>query len=421
MTSSASRSLIDSEFGKDLVRGLDAFIEQVVVRLEDENEALLSDPRQIYTVEGGYSSETQELLRRVRQKSAEAGYYAAFAPSEVGGGGLDAFANFHVWEHITSKYGPSSRLLVHAAVAHWTSGASFLLGHLRPAALEAVGRDLLNGSTVGCFGMSEPDAGSDAWSMRTTARREGTSWVLNGTKQWITNSPHADWVFVFASTDKELQAQHRGGITCFLVPTDAPGFAVDSVLRLFGDIGGNESILSLNEVVVPDEYVVGQLNDGFSVALRGVSEGRIYNSARSVGLAQWAFGRALTYAQTRRTFGQTLIEHQAIGFSLAEIAMHIYSTRLAVEDCARRIAANRPHVRELAMVKALSTEMCFDSVDRCIQICGGMGLTNELGLVDAWHEARTIKIADGSAEIMRRTIVTQLRRGNTAFDSMADG
>ena len=178
--------------------------------------------------------------------------------------------------------------------------------------------------------------------------------------------------------------------------------------------------MSLDEVAVPAEYVVGRLDHGFDIAIRGVSEGRIYNAARSVGLARWAFRAALEYAQTRRTFGQPLVEYQAVGFPLAELAMRIYSTRLAVEDCARRIVSDLPYVRELAMVKALATEMCFDTVDRCMQICGGMGLTNEMGLVDAWHEARTIKIADGSAEIMRRTVLHQLLRGNADFSSAGE-
>jgi acyl-CoA dehydrogenase len=273
----------------------------------------------------------------------------------------------------------------------------------------------MNGTSTVCFAMSEPDAGSDAWAMSTRAVRDGDEWVINGTKQWISNSPHATYAFLWAVTDEEMRRDRSGGISCFLVPTATPGFQVDSVLKLFEHAGGNEGIVSFSGVRLSDDYIVGTLNRGFDLALRGVSDGRIYNAGHCIGMARWALELATEYARSRKTFGNTISEYQGVTFQLAECAMEIYAAKTMSVDCARRFERGERALKELDIMKAYTTEMCFRVFDRCMQVCGAMGLTNEMKLVAGWHFARMVRVADGTGEIMRRNIARRLLKGDVAF------
>jgi acyl-CoA dehydrogenase len=404
----------DGDFDIDVLQGLSAFIDREVVPLEEEHREHLDDPAWAYGPNGGYSEELQALMRTVRMKSAAAGYYSVLCPADIGGGGLGPVANVTIWEYIYHRYGPG-RILPYQALAHWTNGPSFLFGELTPSHREKVLDRILTGEATTCFAMSEPEAGSDAWSMTTRAVRDGDWFVLNGTKQWISNSPYAAFATVFAVTDEDLRRDRTGGISCFLVPTDAPGFRIDSVIKLFGHAGGNEAILSFHDVRVPAEAVIGRLNRGFDLALGGVSLGRMYNAGRCVGLARWALEQATEYARERRTFGRPIADYQGVSFMLADSAMDIYATKSMALDCARRLEQEELPLRDMAILKAYSTEMCFRVFDRCMQVLGGMGLTNETRLYDGWHQARSIRVADGSSEIMRRNIARYLLKGEIQF------
>jgi acyl-CoA dehydrogenase len=395
---------------QQILEGLTDFVDSVVVPLEDKNQQLFDSGRQFYEADGSYSPAVKNLLREVRERAAEAGYYTMFAPEDVGGASGGAALLYDVWRHLYARYGPG-RILPFTSVAHWSYGPSLLCSGLTPTASERMLPDYIAGTTTSCFAMSEPNAGSDAWSMTTTARSDGDSWIINGTKQWITNSPEADWVFVWAVTDNELRKQRAGGISCFLVPTNASGFAVDSVIKLFGQAGGHEGIISFTDVRVPDDALVGELNRGFALAMAGVTTGRLYNCARCVGLAQWAVDQSAGYANVRKTFGRPISEYQGISFPLADCAIEIYAGDTMSRDCAARLDAGRGAHHEVAMAKVFTTEMCSRVYERCMQIHGGMGLTNEMRLYDGWHQARIVRIADGSAEILRRNIAKAVLGG----------
>lgn len=397
-----------------MLDGLSSFIDRYVVPLEGDNEAVLEDQSSLYGPGGGYSDKATALIRQVRQASAEAGYYNAFSPAEIGGAGLGSLMNYLTWEHLYHLYGPG-RLLPYQTVAHWTNGPSFLIPAMSQRMRDQIQEPVVNGHQSVCFAMSEPDAGSDAWSMSTRAVQDGQEWVINGTKQWISFSPIASYAFVFAVTDDELRRAKRGGISCFVVPVDTPGFRIDSVIRLFGQMGGNEAIIGLSDVRVPLDSLVGELHQGFPLAMQGVSKGRMYNAGRCVGLARWALETATEYAKTRKAFGQTISNYQGVSFMLAESAMEIYAAKMMSEDCARRLDEGERGTRNMAMVKAYTTEMCCRVYDRCMQVFGGMGLTNETKLYDGWHQSRIVRIADGSGEIMRKTISSYLFKGETGF------
>ena len=396
---------------EEFLGGLEQFVASFVIPLEQENAEIFHSPELLYAKNGSFSPAVVQLMKKVRTASAEAGYFTAFCPVDIGGGGLGSAMMVRAYERLHHRYGPVYEL-PYEVLAHWTSGPSFLCSHLQPEMREQVLPGLLDGTISTCFGMSEPDAGSDAWRMSTRAQRDGDDWVINGTKQWISNSPYADYIFLFAVTNPELQRQRKGGVSCFLLPMTAPGVAVDSVIRLFGGTGGNEAILSFADVRVPGTALVGELDNGFRLAMGGVSIGRTYNAARSVGLARWALEQAASYAKIRVTFGQPIAEYQGVSFQLADSAMDIHAGWLMALDLGERLDRGEPAVREMAMAKAFCVEACYRVYERAMQICGGMGLTNELGLYKGWHQARILKLADGSSEILRRTIARRVLAGD---------
>src|SRR5690606_34881337 len=159
-------------------------------------------------------------------------------------------------------------------------------------------------------------AGSDAVAIKTRAVKDGDGWRITGRKLWTTNAPTAEWCIVFAVTDPDKAARREGGISGFLVPTNAPGFTVESVIKLHGAVGGHEGALVLENVKVEPWQLAGQLHDGFKVALLGVSLGRVYNTARAVGQGRWALEKALDYAKQREAFGNKIADYQGVSFPL---------------------------------------------------------------------------------------------------------
>ena len=406
-----AKQVLDED--RRILDGLGDFVDKAIVPLENKHRTLLEDQRQLYAPDGRYSKELVDLLRQARVAAAEAGYYTMFAPVEVGGAGLGAITHFRVWEYLYHRYGPD-RILPYQAVAHWAKGPSFLAKHFTREQSQVKDR-LISGEVATCFAMSEPDAGSDAWAMSTTAVQAQGGWVLNGSKQWITNGPIADYAYVFAVTNRDLRAKRQGGISCFLLPMDTPGVEVTSIIRLFGQCGGNEAVISFSDVEIARSQLVGEEDKGFQLAVAGVDLGRMYNAGRCVGLARWALEQATEYANTREAFGKKIGEHQGVSFLLSDSAIEIYAAKSMALDCAALLQAGKPAARNLAIVKAYCTEMCFQVYDRCIQVLGAMGLANESRMFDGWHQARSLRMADGSAQIMRKNIARSLLRGDLEF------
>lgn len=400
------------DFGDSLIR----FIDREIAAIEQEHRALLASERTIYTEDGRYAAAVLELRRRVRMRSAELGFYTALSPESLGGGGLPAQAAVYIQERLNAHCGPSRHLIQTVVLpSPFTNGLSPVLKHLAPAVLEQHHDLLASGEKTMCFGLSEPDAGSDVFAMRTRAVRDGDHWVISGTKQWITNAPYADYAMIFAVTDEEKARARGGGITGFFVRTDAPGYATPSVIPTMGHLGADIGIITLDQVRVPDTHRLGPVDRGLSVALDGVNAGRLSMAASCLGLARWALDQALTYVKVRRTFDQPIAEHQAVQFMLAECAMDIYATKSMVRHCAWLVDQGQPATKEVSIVKASSTEMVGRVMDRCIQIHGGMGLSNELRLEEGYRFARTMRIPDGTSEIQRRTIARRLLEGDVAF------
>jgi alkylation response protein AidB-like acyl-CoA dehydrogenase/enoyl-CoA hydratase/carnithine racemase len=391
---------------------IEAFVRREVLPRHTRHASLLDDPRRRYAPDGRYADDVQALIREVRMASAEAGFFNMCVPQSLGGSGLGHLAYFVAWQTVYHTCG-GRHFLAPYAIGHWAFAASAVLEHVSDSVRREILPGLLSGRQSMCFGLSEPGAGSDATMIRTRAVADGDGWRISGRKLWTSNSPHADYCIVFAVTHPAAAAARQGGISAFLVPTAAPGFHLESVIRLFGHAGGDEGALVLDDVRVEPEQLIGTLHQGFATALLGVSLGRVYNAARAVGLGRWAIELALAYVQQREAFGHPLAEHQGISFPLAESAMHLHAAHLMGLNAARLLDRGDRAIKELSMAKCYAVEVGLQAVDRAMQAHGGMGLTNEVGLAEAWQTLRIINIADGTNEILRRTILQRLLRGDT--------
>jgi acyl-CoA dehydrogenase len=394
-----------------LCDGLGDFLKAEVITRHDKHHDLLANGRNTYDADGRYVEEVIELIREVRMAASRAGYYNMCVPEELGGSGLGMLAYYVAWEHAFRLCGPHNWLSVYA-ISHWALGPSRLLERVTPEAREEMLTGMIEGRTSMCFGLSEPGAGSDAAALTTRATPDGNGWRINGRKIWTTNSPIADYCIIFAQTDPERAAARKGGISAFLVPTDAPGFEVESIIRMHGSVGGNEAQLVFEDIRVEPSQLVGELHDGFKNAVFGVSMGRIYNSARALGLARWSLDLALDYSTTRQAFGKPISEYQGVTFPLAESAMELHGAHLMGLNAALLLDRGELAIKELSMAKAYAVEVGARAIDRAIQVHGAMGFTNEVGLAEAYNVVRLVNVADGTNEILRRTIVHRLLGGD---------
>ncbi|MGB1424328.1 MAG: acyl-CoA dehydrogenase family protein, partial [Pseudomonadales bacterium] len=324
-------------------------------------------------------------------------------PEALGGGGLGHLAYYAAWEALFHRCGPKNWLMLYA-LAHWAFGPSKLLEQMSEEAKTAFLPALMDGTKSMCFGLTEPNAGSDASMLATKAVKSGEGWRLSGRKIWTTNAPIADYCIIFAKTES--------GITAFMVPTNSEGFKIQRVIRLFGHIGGDEAEIALDEVFVEPWQIVGDLGKGFAAALYGVSLGRIYNSARAVGYGRWAIELALNYAKIRTAFGQPISAYQGVSFPIADAATELHAAHLMGINASMLLDNGALAVKELSMTKAFSVQKGLSAVDCAMQTHGAMGFTNELGLTEAWQALRVVNVADGTNEILKRTIAQRLQKGD---------
>jgi len=394
--------------------GILAFADQEVIPRHQQHRDLFDDPRRLYRDDGRFSDELNELITQVRTASAQAGFYQMCVPEHLGGGGLKHLAYYVAWEALFHHCGPQNWLMLYA-LAHWAFGPSRLLEQVTDEARDRVLPGLMDGTRSMCFGLSEPNAGSDASMITTRAKKDGDGWRISGRKIWTSNAPVADYCIVFAVTDPDKTANKQGGISAFIVPTDTQGFTVQRIIKLFGHIGGDEAELALDDVFVEPWQVVGTLDQGFSAALYGVSLGRIYNSARAVGYGRWAVELALEYANTRQAFGEKISAYQGVTFPLAESATELHAAHLMGLNAGMLLDQGQSAIKELSMTKAYSVQVGYKAVDRAMQTHGAMGFTNEIGLTEAWHALRIVNVADGTNEILNRTISQRLLKGDVAL------
>lgn len=264
---------------------------------------------------------------------------------------------------------------------------------------------ICSGESFGAFGLTEPNAGSDAGGTKTTAVLDGGEWVINGSKCFITNASYASFLALTAVTDKQKGAR---GISAFIVPTDSPGFTVLANYEKLGLHSSNTTELVLENVRVPEENVLGKQGEGFKQFLITLDGGRIGIGAMAVGIAQAAYDKALQYAKQRTAFGNSLSHFQAIQHKLADMAMQIELARGMVYKAAWLKDQGRRFTKEAAMAKLYASEVAMSATHQAIQIHGGYGYMREYQVERFFRDARLLEIGEGTSEILRNVIAREI-------------
>ncbi len=266
--------------------------------------------------------------------------------------------------------------------------------------------DLCAGRAIGAFGLTEPGAGSDAAGIKLRATLEGDSYFLDGQKMWITNGPIADVVMVLAVTDPALGA--RGGATCFVVETNWPGFSAGKPEKKMGLHGSPTALLNFDEVRVPKTNVLGQVGMGFVTFMKTLDIGRVSLGAATLGGASAALEASLRWVKARSQFGRPIAQMQSIQFKLADMATEIEAVRSLVYRTAWLVDTGRSFVREAGMCKLLGSETASRCIDRALQIHGALGVSRDFHLERGWRDARIAEIFEGTNEIQRIVIASEL-------------
>jgi acyl-CoA dehydrogenase len=346
---------------------------------------------------------SREVIDAVKAKAIAAGLYAANIPEAFGGAGLDTLT----WLLYERELGRAGFAL------HWTCVArpSNILCAGTPAQRAKYLGPCVRGETWDCLAMTEPDAGSDLRGMKATARQDGTDWILNGTKHFISHADIAGFAIAFmASGEEETPKGPRKRITAFFVDRGTPGFTVRDGYRNVSHRGYTNQILEFDNVRLPADAVLGEPHRGFEVAGQWLGATRLQVAALALGRAERAFGHAVDWAASRKQFGQPIGRFQGIGFKLADMATEMRAAEMLLWHAAWKYDQGTATDADMAMAKLKATEVLAFVADEAIQIHGGMGLMDELPLERIWRDARVERIWEGTSEIQRHIVSRALLR-----------
>jgi butyryl-CoA dehydrogenase len=344
------------------------------------------------------------------RRMAELGLLGMTAPEKLGGSGADSVALALAVEEIARADASCALVL---SMANSLSILT-LLRYGTPRQQTEFIPQIASGAALACFAMSEPHAGSNAAKMRTRAVRHGERFVISGTKQFITIGSVSRLAFVFALTDPSAGSK---GISCFLVPTDTPGFRVVRKEEKLGLRASDTCQIALDEVEVAGEQMIGAAGEGYRIALHALGASRIGVAAQAGGVAQAAFSLAAAYAREREAFDSKLIEHQAIAFKLADMAIAIKAGRLLTLDAARRKDAGTPYAAASAMAKTFAAEMSERVCSDALQIFGGYGYMKDHPIERLYRDARVFQIYEGTSEIQRLLIGREIAQDRLDEDA----
>ena len=327
----------------------------------------------------------------------ELGAMGMVVPEQWGGAGMDYMSLVLMLEEIAAGDGATSTIVsVQNSLA---CGIPARYGS--EAQKEEWLKPLARGEKIGCFCLTEPHTGSDAAAIRTRATRDGDDYVINGVKHYITSGANAAVAIVFAVTDK---AAGKKGISCFLVPTATPGYQVARIENKMGQHASDTAQIVFDDCRVPASALLGKEGEGYKIALSNLEAGRIGIAAQAVGMARAAYEAAVAYARDRVTFGQPIIEHQAVNFRLADMATQLDAARLMVWRAAQLKDAGRPCLTEASMAKMFASEMAEKVCSAAIQIHGGCGYTDETPVERIYRDVRITQIYEGANDIQRLVI-----------------
>jgi acyl-CoA dehydrogenase len=345
----------------------------------------------------------EDLRLELKAKAIEAGLYAANMPAELGGAGLDTVS----WVLYEKELGHTGYALQYGCVARPSNILLACEGEQRERYLLPTVR----GERTECLAMTEPQAGSDLRSMKTSASERGGDFIINGTKHFISHADHSDFVILFAASGEEAAARGtRKRITAFLVDMGTPGFEVLPGYRNVSHRGYTNSILQFTDCRVPGSAVLGELHRGFEVANTWLGATRLQVAANCLGRAERALELAKQWAVERVQFGQQIGRFQGVSFKLADMALELRAAELLTLEAAWKLDQRCASDMDMAMAKLKATEMLAMVADEALQIHGGMGLMSDLPLERIWRDARIERIWDGTSEVQRHIISRALLR-----------
>ena len=335
--------------------------------------------------------------KEAHQGLAALGAYGICVPEEHGGAGLDYLTLALVLEEIAAGDGGTSTAI---SVTNCPVNA-ILMRYGNAQQKKQWLEPLAQGRMLGAFCLTEPQAGSDASSLRTTARKDGDDYVLNGVKQFITSGKNGQVAIVIAVTDK---GAGKRGMSAFIVPTDTPGYNVARLEDKLGQHSSDTAQINFDGCRIPHENLIGAEGEGYKIALGALEGGRIGIAAQSVGMARSAFDAALAYAKERQAFGGSIFDQQAVGFRLAECATQIEAARQLIWHAASLRDAGLPCLKEAAMAKLFASEMAERVCSAAIQTLGGYGYVNDFPLERIYRDVRVCQIYEGTSDIQKLLI-----------------
>lgn len=374
---------------------------------DDEAAAVVALARDFATAELAPRAAEAEAAgafpRDVFRRLGSLGLLGMPYPEAVGGGGLPYEVYLQALEEIGGAWasvgvGLSVHVMSCYPLATWGSDEQ----------RERWLPELLGGDLLGAYALSEAEAGSDPGAMRARATRDadGGGYRLSGSKAWVTHGGEADFYTLFARTSDERSR----GVSCFLVPGDAPGLAAQAPERKMGLTGSTTATVDLDAVAVDADRLIGSEGDGLPIALQALDSGRLGIAAVAVGVAQAALDHAVAYAKERQTFGKAIIDHQGLGFLLADMAAAVASARNVTLDAARRRDRGKPFAQQASIAKLVATDAAMKVTTDAVQVLGGYGYTKEFPVERLMREAKVMQIFEGTNQIQRLVIARHLAR-----------
>ncbi|MDB4997640.1 MAG: Butyryl-CoA dehydrogenase [Myxococcaceae bacterium] len=337
-------------------------------------------------------------------KMGELGFLGMAIPEEYGGAGLDNLSYSLVMEEISAACASCGVIM--------SVNNSLFCDPIYKFGTDAQKKEVLtacaSGKKLGCFGLTEPMSGSDAQTMATSAEKTADGWVINGAKNWITNGPHADYILVFCVTERPAAAGAKIKHTAFLVPKGTPGYTQAKPDHKLGIHGAHSCTVFFENCKVPDSAVVGNVGEGFKVAMATLDGGRIGIASQALGIAKACLDVSVAYSKERKSFGVPISQHQAIQFMLSDMATELDAARLLTWKAAIMKDAKERHTMQSAEAKLYASEMATRVAHKAIQIHGGYGYSAEFPVERHYRDARITEIYEGTSEIQRIVIAASL-------------
>ncbi len=375
----------DGEAGIEIVRNVRRWVDEQVIPQANALE------------------QAGEFPTAIHRAMCEMGLFAITFPEAYGGLGLSFETYSAVIEEISRGWMGLAGIINTNVIDGWIieqHGTDEQRGRFLPG--------LASGELQGCFTITEPNAGSDAQAIRTTAARDGDDYLLNGNKLFVTNGDRGDVYLAMTKTDPEANPRHRG-ISAFLVERSTPGFSIARTIDKLGYKGPETAELFLEDARVPAANLLGgREGRGFQQMISGLEIGRINVASRATGVAQAAFDHAIVYAQQRETMGRPIAQHQAIQLKLAEMATKIRAARLLTRDAARKKDSGQRSDLDVGMAKLFATEVALECTLESMRVHGGVGYTKELPIERYYRDAPLMAVAEGTNEIQRLVIARRL-------------